>query len=81
VGTFLGVFLAYCLVGPFAAKLKSVIEEEAQFYRLIREVLVASLYQHSPRICIEVGRQNAPGRNRPSFAEVEDALRAVRDAA
>jgi len=81
VGTFLGVFLAYGLVGPFAAKLKAVLEEEAHFYRLIREVLVANLHQHAPQICIEVGRQNTPGHNRPTFAELEEALKATRDAA
>jgi chemotaxis protein MotA len=81
VGTFLGVFLAYGLVGPFAAKLKTVLEEDAHFYRLIREVLVANLHQHAPAICIEVGRQNTPGHNRPGFAELEEALKATKDAA
>ena len=37
VGTFLGVFLAYGLVGPFAAKVKTVVEEDGHFYQLIRE--------------------------------------------
>ena len=81
VGTFLGVFLAYGLVGPFAAKLKAVLEEESHFYRLIREVLVANLHQHAPQICIEVGRQNTPGHNRPSFSELEEALKATKEAA
>ncbi len=78
VGTFLGVFLAYGLVGPFAAKVESAIQEEQNFYRLIREVLVASLYSHSPNICIEVGRQNSPGHLRPSFDTLEQALKEVR---
>lgn len=81
VGTFLGVFLAYGLVGPFSAKVKSVTEEEAHFYQLIREVLVANLYNHSVNICIEVGRQNTPGSHRPSFADLEDALKEVKKAA
>jgi len=82
VGTFLGIFLSYGLVGPFAAKVKSVVEEDAHFYQLIREVLVANLHNHSTNICIEVGRQNAPGHNRPSFSELEEALKEVkRDAA
>ncbi|PYE84591.1 flagellar motor stator protein MotA [Pseudoroseicyclus aestuarii] len=81
VGTFLGVFLAYGLVGPFASKLKTVLEEEAQFYKLIREVLVANLHQHSPNICIEVGRQNTPHHHRPSFSDLENALRATKDGA
>ena len=81
LGTFLGVFLAYGLIGPFAARLKAVLEEEAQFYRLIREVLVANLYNHPANICIEVGRQNTPHQVRPSFADLEQALRGLRQEA
>ena len=81
VGTFLGVFLAYGLVGPFATKLKAVVEEEAQFYQIIREVLVANLHSHPPNICIEVGRQNTPGHCRPSFNELEEALKSLRQEA
>lgn len=81
VGTFLGVFLAYGFVGPFAAKVRAVVEEEAQFYSLIREVLVANLYNHATNLCIEVGRQNTPAHHRPSFSELEDALRAAKQEA
>ena len=78
VGTFLGVFLAYGLVGPFAAKVKDVTEDEAHFYQLIREVLVANLHNHATNICIEVGRQNTPSHCRPSFADLEEALKSVK---
>ncbi|PVA09663.1 flagellar motor stator protein MotA [Pelagivirga sediminicola] len=78
VGTFLGVFLAYGLVGPFAAKVKAVVEEDAHFYQLIREVLVANLHNHATNICIEVGRQNTPSHCRPSFVDLEDALKALK---
>lgn len=78
VGTFLGVFLSYGLVGPFAAKVKDVVDEDAQFYKLIREVLVANLHNHATNICIEVGRQNTPQHNRPSFNELEEALKGVK---
>ncbi|MBT8412631.1 MAG: flagellar motor stator protein MotA, partial [Octadecabacter sp.] len=53
VGTFLGVFLAYGFVGPFSERVKTVIEDDHQFYLLIREVLVANLYNHATNICIE----------------------------
>jgi chemotaxis protein MotA len=81
VGTFLGVFLAYGLVGPFAARVKTVVEEDAHFYNLIREVLVANLHNHAPNICIEVGRQNTPHNVRPSFGDLEEALRALKQEA
>lgn len=81
VGTFLGVFLAYGLVGPFAAKVKDVTEQEAHFYQLIREVLVANLHNHATNICIEVGRQNTPSHCRPSYADLEEALKSVKQSA
>lgn len=80
VGTFLGVFLAYGFVGPCAAKVKSVTEDEAHFYQLIREVLVANLYNHATNICIEVGRQNTPSHCRPSFADLEESLKSAKQA-
>ena len=81
VGTFLGVFVAYGFVGPFAAKVKTVIDDDGHFYQLIQEVLVANLHNHSTNICIEVGRQNTPSHVRPSFSELEDALREVKKGA
>lgn len=75
VGTFLGVFLAYGLMGPFAARVKTVVEEDIHFYQLIREVLVANLHRHPANICIEVGRQNTPHHVRPGFGELEEAMR------
>ena len=81
VGTFLGVFLAYGLVGPVAAKLNTVVEEDSHFYQLIREVLVANLHNHAAPICIEVGRQNTPAHIRPEYAALENALKAIKQEA
>lgn len=78
VGTFLGVFLAYGFVAPIAAKIKAAAEEDYYFYLLIREVLIANLHDHSAPICIEVGRQNAPAHYRPSFTDMEAALKSTR---
>ncbi|MEL7115623.1 MAG: flagellar motor stator protein MotA [Pseudomonadota bacterium] len=81
VGTFLGVFLAYGFFGPFATKVKTIVEDEAHFYQLIKEVLVANLHNHATNICIEVGRQTTPGHARPSFSELEEALKEAKQAA
>jgi len=81
VGTFLGVFLAYGMVGPFASKIKAVVEEDAHFYRLIREVLISNLHNHATNICIEVGRQNTPSNSRPSFSDLEVALKNKKESA
>lgn len=81
VGTFLGVFLSYGIVGPFAIKMKAVAEGDHKFYELIRDTLVANLHRHTPQICVEVARQNLPSGLRPSFNEMDQALKDTRDAA
>lgn len=78
VGTFLGVFLAYGFVGPFAVRVKAVIEEDGHFHKLVREILVANLHRHAPNICIEVGRQNTPDHLRPDFSSLEEALKSAK---
>ena len=78
VGTFLGVFLAYGLVGPFADKIAAIHQKDQRFYALIRETIVASLQMHEPNLCVEVARRNVPSHDRPSFAEVEEALKNLR---
>ncbi|MFK7945376.1 MAG: flagellar motor stator protein MotA [Paracoccaceae bacterium] len=81
VGTFLGVFLAYGIAGPFASKIKGAVEHDHRFYELIRDILVANLHKHSPQMCIEVARQNLPSGSRPSFNEMDEALKNAKDAA
>ena len=81
VGTFLGVFLAYGVVGPFATKVAHTRKEEHFFYSMIGEVLVSSLHKNPINICLEVARRHAPGRVRPSFDEVEQAVKGLRQAA
>ena len=77
VGTFLGVFLAYGLVGPFATRLKEIIEEEASYYRIIQSVLVAHLHGNAAQISVEIGRGSVPSGAQPSFLELEEALSAI----
>lgn len=77
VGTFLGVFLAYGFVGPFGTRLKQVEDEDAQFYRIIRDMLVAHLHGNAPQISVEIGRGNVPSHIQPNFLELEAALDAI----
>lgn len=81
VGTFLGVFLAYGVVGPFAAKVTHTRKEEHYFYSMIGEVLVSNLYQNPSSICVEVARRHAPSRVRPTFDEMDEAIRGIKQAA
>jgi chemotaxis protein MotA len=74
VGTFLGVFLAYGMVGPMATRLKEIVDEESAFYAIIRSVLVAHLHGNAAQISVEIGRGAVPSASQPSFSELEEAL-------
>ena len=77
VGTFMGVFLAYGIVGPMATRLKAIVEEEALFYHVIRDVLVAHLHGNAAQVSVEIGRGSVPSVAQPSFKELEDALNSI----
>ena len=77
VGTFLGILLAYGMTGPFAARLKGVVEEESKYFEVIRAVLVAHLHGNAPAISVETGRKMAPNEHMPTFQELETAVQAV----
>ena len=74
VGTFLGVYIAYGFVGPIAAKMNQTYEEDAQFYAIIRDCLVAYLQGHSAPIVVELARGNVPTTLQPSFHAMDEVL-------
>ncbi|OUJ15568.1 flagellar motor stator protein MotA [Acetobacter sp. DsW_063] len=74
VGTFLGVLLAYGIVGPIATRMRSVAEEEASYYDLIRVVFVAHLQGNAPQVSVEIGRKDIPVHYMPSFLEMDTAI-------
>ncbi|MEY4999852.1 MAG: hypothetical protein RIS00_1896 [Pseudomonadota bacterium] len=76
VGTFLGVLLAYGLVGPFANRAKQVIEADAAMYQTVKQIIIASLHGHPQPLVIEAARSGIEHSNQPSFAEVFDGMRA-----
>jgi chemotaxis protein MotA len=77
VGTFLGVFLAYGFVGPMAARLIQIVDEEHQFNRIIMDVLVAHLHGNAAQVSVEIGRGSVPSSLAPSFTKLEEALNAM----
>jgi chemotaxis protein MotA len=75
VGTFLGVFLAYCMVQPIAGRLEQIEEEDGAIYTVIRDIIVAIVAGHPPSVCIELGRGNIPTTKQPGFSSVEASQR------
>lgn len=76
VGTFLGVLLAYGLVGPMANRVKAIIEEDGMIYEVAKQIIVATLHGHPQPLVIEAARSGLGHANQPSFADVFDGMRA-----
>jgi chemotaxis protein MotA len=75
VGTFLGILLCYGLVGPIAANMVKVSDDEHAYLYVLRVLMVSFLKGTAPFMAVEVARRAIPGCVRPSFAEVEAACR------
>lgn len=75
VGTFLGVFLAYGIVGPCASRLKQVLREEAEIYHVAKQIIIASLRNSPQALIIEAARTSISPHNQPSFSSVFDSIR------
>ncbi|TBU94540.1 flagellar motor stator protein MotA [Stutzerimonas kirkiae] len=75
VGTFLGILAAYGFFGPLAASLEHDAKEELNLYEAIKASLVASASGMPPTLAVEFGRKVLFPAHRPSFAELEQAMR------
>jgi chemotaxis protein MotA len=75
VGTFLGILLCYGLVGPLAANMGKIADEEQSYYHVLRVMMIAFIKGTSPMLAVEMGRRAIPEHIRPSFLEVEKACR------
>jgi chemotaxis protein MotA len=75
VGTFLGVLLAYGIVGPFANRCRQVIESDAAMYHMVKQIIIATLHGHPQPLVIEAARSSLSHSNQPAFADVFDAMR------
>lgn len=75
VGTFLGVLLCYGYVGPLGKNLEHVAMEELQYLVVYKVALVSFVGGAAPKVALEFGRRVIPHEAKPSFLEVEEALR------
>ena len=74
VGTFLGVLLAYGLVGPMGSALVAIYSSEAKYYQCIKVGLLAFMNGYAPAVALEFARKTILSDVRPSFYDVEKTV-------
>lgn len=75
VGTFLGVLLSYGFVGPIGTHLEHIAEEDSLIFQVIKIALVSFVGGAAPQIAVEYARRVIPSGAKPSFSELEEAMR------
>ncbi len=75
VGTFLGVLLAYGIVGPLASRLKQVNEQDEHVFHAVKQVIIASLHGWPQPLVVESARSGLSHAFRPGLTELLDSLR------
>ncbi len=81
VGTMLGVFGAYGLIGPTATKMSSDIDSESRFLQCIKSAMVALQRGAPPLVCIEYARRTISPEERPTFEELDKATKEIKKSA
>ncbi len=79
VGTFLGVLMCYGFTGPAAKNLEYMAAEELEYANVLKVALKSFITNNAaPQVAIEFGRRVIPDSMRPTFSEVEEAMKAVK---
>lgn len=81
VGTMLGVFGAYGLIGPVATKMSADIAAEGKYLECIKAAMVALQRGAPPLVCVEYARRSITPEERPTFTEMDKATKEIKKAA
>ncbi len=81
IGTMLGVFFAYGLVGPIATKMTADIDAEGRYLTAIKNAMVALQRGAPPLVCVEYARRSIQPDERPTFDEMDKATKEIKKAA
>jgi chemotaxis protein MotA len=75
VGTFLGIFVGYGIIGPIATRLGHYFQAEGRLFFAIKSCILSNCKGLPPSVSIEFGRRAMYPTDRPSFKELEDQLK------
>jgi len=78
VGAFVGILLGYAIVGPIPVALEHKVTDEAKALEAVKATLLASIAGAPPAVAVEHGRKMVFSAHRPSFKELDEAVRGPR---
>ncbi|WP_411898849.1 MotA/TolQ/ExbB proton channel family protein, partial [Salmonella enterica] len=79
VATYFGSLLAYGFISPLATVLRQKSAETTKMMQFVKITLLSNLNGYAPPIAVEFGRKTLYSSDRPSFIELEEHFRALRN--
>jgi chemotaxis protein MotA len=81
VGTFIGIFMCYCVLDPLCNVLKQAVTKEVSMLEIVKVVLVTHVAGKPALLAIDAGRRLVQLNTKPSFAKLEGWINAMSGAA
>lgn len=78
VGTFLGILLCYGFFAPMASNMTKANDAESRFYHFLRVGVISFIKGSAPLLAVEFARRTIPHEVRPSFKEMESAIKSAK---
>ncbi|MBX7120268.1 MAG: flagellar motor stator protein MotA [Gemmatimonadaceae bacterium] len=78
VGTFLGILLAYGVIGPMASAVEARLESEHTYLICLRAALLAFARGDAPKQTAEAARRSLEPHVRPTFSELEALMKGTK---
>jgi chemotaxis protein MotA len=75
VGTFLGILLCYGFIGPMAGAMTKGVDAQGQYFQVLRMGVISFVRGCAPILAVEFARRTIPGSVRPTFKELEAAVK------
>jgi chemotaxis protein MotA len=74
------VLLSYGFIQPIATNLELLLQSEARYFECIKAGVVSYAKGNAPTVVVEFARRVIYSNVRPSFEEVEKAVKVVKQA-
>ncbi|MGR5448597.1 motility-associated protein [Vibrio sp. PNB22_3_1] len=79
VGTLTGIVGCYCVVGPLSGAAGDVAKKQIEPLYCVKSAVLQYVYGSSAHLCVNAARKHIALAYKPSFNELEDRVRVLKD--
>ncbi|WP_033138144.1 lateral flagellar motor stator protein LafT [Aeromonas finlandensis] len=72
VGTFIGIFLCYCVLDPISNAMEEMVKRRIGLLMCIKSILISQSRGKTPLLAVDSGRKMLEPDVKPSFLQLED---------